>query len=132
MVTLRLIVRDPVPGVWGAIQQGSGSAGKVHEVIREDRPELRWEIEVQVKTGKAAGPFIQKVSKGQFVYILWGTCAGQLGTPITRRAKIYLPTGDGFPDASSVWEVILPGRAKDGCPCCATVKPLVDWQPAKG
>jgi hypothetical protein len=71
------------------------------------------------------GPTIQKDSKGRFVYIVWRDDTGQ----VNRRAKVYVESiTEEMLEAGGPLEVLLPGVAKDGWPCCATVKPLVDWR----
>lgn len=70
------------------------------------------------------GPAIQKDSKGRFVYIVWRDDTGQ----VNRRAKVYVESiTEEMLETGGPLEVLLPGVANDGWPCCATVKPLVDW-----
>ena len=71
-------------------------------------------------------------STRRFVYIAVGTSAGQHASEWSRRAKIDV---HGIPAdllaqarAGRVLEVVLPGRAKDGGPACATVRPLQAWR----
>jgi hypothetical protein len=62
-----------------------------------------------------------------------GTCAGQLGSPWTRRVKVPL-TGITWKqvDAANggLLEAAYEGAAKDGSPACATVKLIKAWSPA--
>ena len=81
-------------------------------------------VQASVKDGKLPlrGPAVQKDSKGRFVYIVWR------GGDISRRAKVYIESIDQtLLDSGRPLTVVLPGTAKDGWPCCATVKPIQDW-----
>lgn len=127
-VSLRIVVRDPVPGVWAAIQHGKGSAGRPHEQVREPIGDLAWTFAVTLTDGRLRSPFLQKDSKGTFVYVLWGTCAGQPASCVTRRAKVYLPAADTLATASA-WEAEFAGRGRDGGPACASVSLSAPWRP---
>lgn len=126
---LRITVLNSVAGVWGAIQEGHGSSGRPHGLVKELGERQSWDVPISLKAGKPSGQFLQRDSKGPFVYLLWGTSAGQWGSPYTRRAKIYLPDSPEFPGECESWEVQVEGRGKDGGPACATLKPAVDWAP---
>ena len=67
----------------------------------------------------------------RFVYIAIGTSAGQ-HSEWSRRAKIDVHDipADLLAMAREgrVLEAILPGRARDGGPACATVRPLQPWR----
>ena len=69
----------------------------------------------------------------RFVYIDIGTCAGQTGTPWSRRLKIPLNgitwelVDRASTDARAVLESRVPGTGRDGGPNCATVKPFAGW-----
>jgi hypothetical protein len=83
------------------------------------------------KPPKFSGSFVQGPAGGKFVYIDIGTCAGQLGTPWSRRLKVPL-TGITWKDIdalsiNSILQTIVPGTGKDGGPNCATVKPFAGW-----
>lgn len=130
-IELRIVLEDPTPGVWGGVQIGSGSKGTVKVWQKMSGTEARFTTLSQLKDGvlPLRGEAIQKDGKGRFVYIVWRDDTGC----VSRRAKIYLETIDASMLASgNTIEILLPGRAKDGLPCCATVKPLQDWQPVKG
>ncbi|WP_407060792.1 DUF5990 family protein [Brevundimonas vesicularis] len=68
----------------------------------------------------------------RFVYIAIGTSAGQHASEWSRRAKIDvhdIPADLLAPARQGeVLEVVLPGRAKDGGPACATVRPIRAWR----
>lgn len=127
-ITCRIIVRNPVSGAWGAIQEGHGSAGRPFALIQGLSGTTAWDVPVTLKGGKPGGAFVQKDSKGPFVYILWGTSAGQANTCVTRRAKVYLPPDLAEQSEPGDWTVQLDGTGKDGGPACATVRPAAPWR----
>ncbi|MBI5707679.1 MAG: hypothetical protein HZC36_11910 [Armatimonadetes bacterium] len=128
-ISLLIIVHRPVPGVWGALQEGHGSAGRPFALQKSPPERAVWEAQVTLRQGRPAGPFIQKDSKGSFIYLLWGASSGQPGTAIQRRAKVYLPGGPDFPGSHKIWVIEFEGRGKDGGPACATIKPTSPWRP---
>jgi hypothetical protein len=84
------------------------------------------------------GPFTQGPPAGRFVYVNSGTCAGEVNSPWTRRAKIPL-SGLSWPlieealaAPERTLEARIAGTGKDGGPACATV-PLLGggWKIAK-
>lgn len=83
--------------------------------------------------GRLTGPFVRREGPvRRFVYIAIGTSAGQHDSAWSRRAKIDVHdiSADLLAQARQghVLEVILPGRAKDDGPACATVRPLQTWR----
>jgi hypothetical protein len=73
------------------------------------------------------GPAVQGRPGGRFVYLRIGLYAGQVGTPIARRAKIGLEgisrkLVEAVKDKrSGVLEVEFAGTDRKGEPACATV-----------
>lgn len=133
-VMLRLTIRDPVPGVAYSLQ--GKKSEPVGMVIATDQP-LSLDVPVNIAPGpRFLGEFVR--SEGptrRFVYIAIGEQAGDSSSSWNRRAKIDvhdLPT-DLLKKAlaGSVVEAHLPGRAKDGGPACATLRPLGPWKLAK-
>jgi hypothetical protein len=126
-VTLRLIIDDPVPGVRYSLQKGDmpfepRTAG--------DGP-LAFELPITLHPdGRMTGPFVRREGpQRRFVYICIGTSAGDHAGAWSRRAKIdihTLPAALLVPGA--LLEVHLPGRARDGSPACATVRPVMEWR----
>ena len=127
-VTLRLIIDDPVPGVRYSLQKDDmpfepRTAG--------DGP-LAFELPVTLHPdGRMTGPFVRREGpQRRFVYIRIGTSAGDHASAWSRRAKVDIHT---IPAALLVpgarLEVHLPGRARDGSPACATVRPVREWRP---
>lgn len=85
--------------------------------------ESRFVTHAQVRDGQLPlrGEVIQKDGKGRFIYIVWRDDVGV----VSRRAKIYVePVDQAAVDSGHPIEILLPGKAKDGLPCCSTVKPL--------
>lgn len=83
--------------------------------------------------GRLTGPFVRREgSTRRFVYIAIGTSAGQHASEWSRRAKIDVHdiSADMLTQARQgrVLEIILPGRARNGGPACATVRPLQAWR----
>ncbi len=127
-ITLRLTIADPVPGVRYSLQQDDAP---LDPVTATDAP-LSFDVPVKLAAdGRLLGPFIRREGpKRRFVYIRIGQSAGDCASPWTRRAKIDvhdIPLAMRTPGAAL--EVRLPGRAKDGGPACATVRPLEGWGP---
>lgn len=127
-VTLRLIIDDPVPGVRYSLQKDDmpfepRTAG--------DEP-LAFELPITLQAdGRMTGPFVRREGpERRFVYIRIGTSAGDHASAWSRRAKIDIHT---IPAAllvpNALLEVHLPGRARDGSPACATVRPITGWRP---
>ena len=77
---------------------------------------------------------MQGPAAGRFVYIDIGSCAGQIGTPWSRRLKIPLTgiTADMIRRASGpgdgVLEAHVAGTGRDGTPACASVKSFGGWK----
>lgn len=132
-ITLRLRIQDPVLGVAYSLQDKKNHP--VGPVIAGDGP-LAFDVPVRVAPGpRFLGEFVRSEGPSRrFVYIAIGTSAGQHGSTWTRRAKIDIHTipADLLANAleGAVLEVLLPGRAKDGGPACATVVPLQSWHVA--
>lgn len=150
-----MVLQDPTPGMWGGIQFGSGSKATVKDWQPMFGPEARFTAHAQIKNGRLPlrGDAIQTDGKGRFLYIVWRDVTGC----VNRRAKIYLESIDqamidsiwipssvptelagagagkaqsgGQRESKACFEILLPGRAKDGLPCCATVQPIRDWRP---
>jgi hypothetical protein len=130
VVTLRLIIDDPVPGVRYSLQKDdlpfeprtAGDGPLAFEAPATLHPD-----------GRMTGPFVRREGpRRRFIYIRIGASAGDHVSPWSRRAKIDIhdiPRVLLVPDA--VLEVHLPGRGKDGTPACATVRPVSEWRPAK-
>lgn len=127
LVTLRLTIADPVPGVRYSLQKDD----MPHEPVTAGDGPLSMDVPVTVHPdGRMTGPFVRREGPvRRFVYIRIGTSAGDHSSPWSRRAKIDI---HDIPPAlltpGAVLEVELPGRARDGTPACATIRPRKAWQ----
>jgi hypothetical protein len=127
IVTLRLIIDDPVPGVRYSLQKDDLPFEPLTAV---DSP-IAFEVPITLHPdGRMTGPFVRREGpERRFVYIRIGISAGDHASPWSRRAKVDIhdiPAVPLRPDA--ILEVHLPGRARDGSPACATVRPVTTWQ----
>lgn len=139
-IRLRIVLESPPPGVDFGVQQGRGSLYETIEKQRSKGGDLVFEFSVAVKdagTGDSAdfgGPIVQGPRGGRFVYIDIGTCAGQTGTPWTRRLKIPLSgistslIKKATAARHGMLETHVPGTGKDGGPSCASVKDFDGWK----
>jgi len=125
-VTLRIILKQPTPGVDFALQKGGGSK---YEVVQKQRSlpdgDLKFEFPVTVRSDKDGapdffGPFVHGARGDRYVYIDIGTYAGQTNTEWGRRLKVPLSciTRDLLNSQSTLVGEI-PGTGKDGGPSCA-------------
>ncbi len=130
-ITLRLTIADPVAGVAYSLQDkdntpvGPRTAGD-GRIMFDAAASLSAD-------GRLTGPFVRRDGPTRrFVYIAIGTSAGQHACAWSRRAKIDvhdIPADLLAPARQGrVLEVVLPGRARDGGPACATVRPLQGWR----
>lgn len=94
---------------------------------------LVFDVPVRIAPGRRfLGEFVRSEGPSRrFVYIAIGGQAGQCST-WNRRAKIDIHglTDDLIAEAlaGKVLEALLPGRAADGGPACATVRPIGAWR----
>jgi len=131
IITLRLTIQDPVPGVCYSLQ---GKDGEPIDAATATEASLSLEASVTLNDdNRLTGPFVRREGpERRFVYIGIGTHAGFPGPTWSRRAKIDVhDIPADLLDAARqgrTLEVRLPGRAKDGGPACATVRPLTPWK----
>lgn len=140
-LTLRIVIEGPPAGIDFGLQKGHGSNYETVQTQRSKKEDLRFEFNVEVKEGKDGSPnflgaFAQGPPQERFVYLDIGTCAGQTGTPWSRRLKIPLhginwKLIEQVTKSSQVLETRVEGTGKDGGPTCGTVKPFVGWKPTK-
>jgi hypothetical protein len=131
VITLRLRIPDPCPGVAYSLQNKKSEP--VGQVVAGDAP-ISFDVPVRVAPGpRFLGDFVR--SEGatrRFVYIAIGEQAGQSRSAWSRRAKIdiHLLPAELLEKALAGWvlEAQLPGRAKDGGPACATLRPIDAWR----
>lgn len=133
-ITLRLTIRDPVAGVAYSLQNKKSEP--VGMVVAGDGL-LSFDVPLNVAPGpRFLGQFVRRDGPTRrFVYIAIGEQAGDSLSLWNRRAKIDIHDlpADLLEKAlaGSVVEAYLPGRAKDGGPACATVRPLLPWKVAE-
>ncbi len=138
LVTLRIVVVEPVVGVKYGVQQGKGTAYKVILSQVSTNRDAIFEIQIPAKENDLGlpnftGPLAQGPPAGRFVYLNIGKYAGQSNSQWDRRLKVPL-TGIAWPSVEQavaekkVLQARLPGKAKDGGPSCATVQPIGGWQ----
>ncbi|MDF1506410.1 DUF5990 family protein [Roseisolibacter sp. H3M3-2] len=135
MILLRLVVRDPVPGVALAVQRGRDA---LVPPARADADATTFELRLAVRARRDAtrepwGPEVQGPPDRRFVYVNVGTYAGQPGTPWSRRAKVPLAgITDALRDAAerpgAALDAAIAGRGRDGTPACASVPLLDGWR----
>ena len=130
-ITLRLTIHDPVPGVCYSLQ---GKDSEPVDAVTATEAPLSLDALVTLNDGdRLTGPFVRREGpERRFVYIGIGTHADFAGPTWSRRAKIDVHDipADLLNAARQgrILEVRLPGRAKDGGPACATVRPLEPWK----
>lgn len=129
IVTLRLTIDDPVPGVRYSLQKDD----LPFEPLTAGDGPISFDAPVTLHPdGRMTGPFVRREGPTRrFIYIRIGTSAGDHASLWSRRAKIDI---HDIPPAllapGAVLEVHLPGRGKDGSPACATVRRLGEWTAA--
>jgi len=126
-LTLRLTIVDPVPGLHYWRQDAKNAP---HDIRLSTDDPLTFDMPVELRPdGRLGGTFVRREGPTRrFVYIAIGGAMPDLPV-VSRRAKIDvhdIPADLLTPGA--VLETNLPGRARDGTPACATVRPLTPWR----
>lgn len=130
VITLRLRIADPVPGVAYSLQDKKGAP--VGQIIAGDGP-IAFDVPVRVAPGpRFLGDFVRSEGPSRrFVYIAIGEQAGQTPCQWSRRVKvdIHVLTPELMDKAlaGTILAADLRGREKDGSPACATLTPLNGW-----
>lgn len=131
VITMRLAIADPVPGVAYSLQDKKSQP--VGAIVAGETP-LALDVPVKLAPGpKLSGEFVRREGpERRFVYIAIGEQAGQTPCVWSRRAKIDvhdLPADLlARASAGAILTAQLPGRAKDGGPACATLRPIGGWR----
>ena len=134
-VRMRIAVVRPPAGVRFCLQRGKEN---LEGTTATEGCDLHFDFEVRARPDaggsvRLLGTFVQGPPTARFVYVCVGTCAGQLGSPWTRRVKVPL-TGITWKQVEAanggLLEAAYEGTAKDGSPACATVKLIKPWSPA--
>lgn len=125
---LRIIVRNPLPGVSFAVQLGR--AELLEPSVRK-ASSLTFEVPVKVGENKSgvttlSGPVIQGKADEKFVYVNSGKRAGQPSSCWDRRAKVMLSNVDAkmlkkLRDQGGTLVAEINGMGGDGGPSCARV-----------
>ena len=124
-IALRIILREPTPGVDFGLQKGRGSKYEVVQKQRSTGKDLKFEFAVGVKTDKDgapdfSGPFVQGPRGGRDFYIDIGTYAGQADACWSRKLKVPLSCISwDLLKSDSTLIADIPGTASDGGPSCA-------------
>jgi hypothetical protein len=135
---MRLIVQGrDLPGstfaecsnVHVGLQVRSAAAG----LVRGDAPDATWETEVKVIDGSDGvdyrGEAVQGRRGERFVYLTWGTVAGE-EFAMFRRAKLMLNDLPATLRSEPAVAVDVPLTQEDGSPRCARIPAdLLDWRP---
>jgi len=130
-ITLRLEIRDPLPGVAYSLQTKTGEPVKA--VVAGDGP-VSFDVPVRLAPGpRFLGDFVRSEGPGRrFIYIAIGGQAGQSACPYSGRAKVDI---QDLPDdllakalTGAVLAVQLPGRAKGVGPALASLQPIGGWR----
>ena len=130
---LRITLVAPPAGVIYSLQRDDAPVGQT----LSDGADLSLDVTVSlVEDGKGVrylGPFVKNQSGRRFVYFRVGASAGQHHSPWTRRGKVWfedLPVELAREAAATGrrLEARFPGRARDGGPSCATVRPIGGWR----
>jgi Family of unknown function (DUF5990) len=140
-IKVKIRLQQPVTGVMYGLQKGTGTNYQTIQQQLAADADLNFEMEIGIRgdplkdaVPSFSGLFVHGPKSAQFIYLDIGASAGQPGSVWRRRLKIPL--------VSISWEMItkltgddlsylftdVPGKAKDGTPNCATVKPFSGWR----
>lgn len=133
-VPFRIKITNPLPGVLMKVQRGKD---ELLEPARSAATSLEFDFDITVDLSSGAPNFLGKFAQGpkdsRFVYVNSGTCARQIGTLWTRRAKLSLMSISKeqietvVKSPGSRFEATIVGVGRDGGPVCASVKG-VEWK----
>jgi hypothetical protein len=129
-LALRIVVMDPPPGIHWALQLGKADLVKPTATTKS---RISFDFSVDVVPDASAtgfhlgGPAVQGRAGERFVYLCIGAYAGQLDTPIARRAKVRIEgiqrkhIAAAKAKRGGTLEVRFAGTDSKGGPACATV-----------
>jgi hypothetical protein len=119
--------------------QGRSPRDELLGLVPADVAAASWALEATVNQSPSGtdvkGPCIQGPPGGRFIYLSWGTVAGDGVFTMFRRAKLRLDAVPADVLGSAVDSGLLVGRLgltdQKGHPLCASVRPpLIDWSAA--
>jgi hypothetical protein len=130
-LALRIVVVEPVEGVAVAMQKGQTGKGELAAPDHASPDAVVFDFSIRASQAangegpRLLGPFVQGPPDARFVYINWGTMAGDADSAWTRRIKVPLsgltwPLINALPRGGRL-EARIAGRARDGGPACASV-----------
>ena len=137
---LRIVMRDPVPGVAIAMQKGAAAKASLTPPAVAGPDVMVFDFSVSAAEGgddgrpRLLGPFVQGPPGARFVYLNVGVYAGDPASPWSRRVKVPL-SGLDWPTIRALapdqrLEAHIAGRGPDGAPACASVPLLGEgWRP---
>ena len=120
-VRMRIAVVRPPAGVRFCLQRGKEN---LEGTTATEGCDLHFDFEVRARPDaggsvRLLGAFVQGPPTARFLYVCVGTCAGQPGSPWTRRVKVPL-TGITWKQVEAanggLLEAAYEGAAKDGSP----------------
>jgi hypothetical protein len=125
-IPLRIVVTSPPSGILFCVQ---GKLGEYLAPVRSTGADMVFDVSARARIEpdgvRLLGNVVQGPPAARFLYVCSGTCAGDVGTPWTRRAKIPLggitPALAKLACESGRLEARIAGRAKDSGPACGTV-----------
>jgi hypothetical protein len=127
-VDLRIVIEQPVPGVWHSLQAKDESP--LDPKVSHTGEALSFDLQIRVGPGPSFfGDQVRREGPSRrFVYVRIGDLAGDPSSPWSRRMKIDIHdiAGDLLDRATrtgGVIETVVIGTLKDGTPACATVRP---------
>jgi hypothetical protein len=99
---------------------------EVEQLVRGDAPVAEFDLEVPVRGGRFAGPYVHGRSGDRFLYLSWGAVDGD-GFTMFRRAKLRLEHLDApSVDGHTLRGALALGGA--GGPLCGSVRPpQIEW-----
>lgn len=116
--------------------QRRGRPGELLDLHSGDAASARWEVECTAKPTPGGidvtGPYVQGRPGERFIYLSWGTLAGDGTFAMFRRAKLMLASAGPEVLDQAARTGLLTARVRlsdaQGQPICARLKPpYVEW-----
>ena len=132
------IVGTPMPGAtcgpsndrpdgYRNVHVGVQRGNDVEQLVRGDATKAAFEVPVDVRNGRLAGPYVHGRGDERFLYLSWGEVVGD-DFRMFRRAKLHV----SHLDVDEVDGHLVEGRLSlvdgHGHPVCASVRPpAIEW-----